>query len=294
MASSLVKTPRRLAAALAMLAPLLAFAADRPVMAVAFEVTSPTFQRTLPELPAAQQSLAERLAAELSPHFAFAQWRAGPPAGPVMGTLIARLAEVAAAPFPRVEVSWVLKLPSGEIVALPLPTALVYAATNPNWDTSNRLRFETRVFDETMKVVRTGGFYELAFNEVLRKLPIATAVMPVESDHVVLVPLPWKQLRLGQGSEVAVRFTKVGAQGEKQGSLQLAQINERGRKPGLGFVQGGVKEAIFDSQALVLNEHWNASLTSLLANATVRCFLTVYESAEFSDAEPGRPILDPN
>ena len=294
MAPSPVKTPRRLAATLAMLAPLVACAADRPVMAVAFDVASPTFQRTLPELPAAQRSLAERLAAELAPHFAFAQWQAGPAAGAVMGTLIARLAEVPAAPFPRIEVSWLLRTPAGDLVALPLPTALVYAATNPNWDTSNRLRFETRVFDETMKVVRTGGFYELAFNEVLRKLPIATAVMPVESDHVVLVPLPWKQLRLGQGSELAVRFTKVGAQGEKQGSLQLAQINERGRRPGLGFVQGGVKEAVFDSQTLVLDEHWNAGLASLLSNATVRCFLTVYQSAEFADAEPGRPILDPN
>jgi len=273
-----------------------ALAADKPFIGLVFEIESPTFKRTLPDAGASERNLAQRLAAELAPHHPFADWRPGVSTGG-MGALIARLVEGNESPFPKIEVVWSLKLPSGErVLQTPLPNAVIYAPSNPNWDTSNGPRFETRVFEEMMKVVRSGGFHEIAFKEVLRKLPIATEVQPVERDRVVLVPLKWSQLRLGQGSELAVEFVRSNGTDRKKGRVALSRIDERGRDPGRGFVQGGVKEAVFDSQVLALDGgHWNAALQGLLTNATtVNCFITVFESAEFGGAAPGQPLLDPN
>jgi hypothetical protein len=267
--------------------------AGRPVMAVSFEIDSPTFRRTLEDRAGAEQTLATQLAGMLSPLFSFAEWRAGAAPGSPMGTLVARMVETEASPTPRVEVVWFVRTPSEELVALPLPNVVIYPATNPNWDTGNLKRFQTRVRDEMDPVVRSEGFRRLTFDEVLRKLPIATTVQALPDDHVVVVPLVWKQMRLGQGSEVAVRFTRRSGDGEKHGSLRLAQIGERGRQPGAGFVQGGVKEAVFDAQPLQLDRSWNPALPALLDNATVRCFITTFQSAEFDDAAPGMPILDP-
>jgi hypothetical protein len=257
----------------------------KPYMEVVFEIQSPTFRRALPEVPMAEATLAQKLADEFARRHRFADWLSAPRTGAPMGQLIARLVEVEAHPFNQVLVTWFVKTPSGSVEALPLQPVEIYPPTNNNWDAGNRQRFETHVFGKIVEVIQVQGFQDATFQDVLSKLPIATSVMPVDSDRVIIVPLLWKHLRLGQDSELLVKFTSASPQGAPhQGSLTLSRINERSRgHEGIGFVQGGIREGMLDTQVLPLTAQWNPALATLLNKATVRCFITAFKLAEFDD-----------
>jgi len=260
----------------------------KPHMELVFEISAtlaPTFRRLLPEVDKAQANLAQMLAAEFAPRHRFTDWASTPQAVAPMGQLIARLVETDARPFPRVQVKWFIKTASGFAEELPLQAVEIYSPTTNLWDTGNRQKFESRVYGEILKVIQVQGFQEATFREVLSKLPIATSVTPVESDKVILVPLMWRQLRLGQDSELLVQFSKPTPQGGQQkGSLTLSRINERSRSgDGIGYVQGGIRDGVLDAQALPLNQQWNAALPQLLDKATIRCFITAYKLAEYED-----------
>lgn len=268
-----------------------ACAADprKPHIEVVFEIdaiNAPTFRRLLPEVDKAQANLAEQLATVFAPSHRFTDWTGTPQAVAPMGRLIARLIEVGTTkPFPRVVVKWFIRTPSGLVEELPLQAIEIYSPTTNLWETGNRQKFETRVFSETIKVIQVQAFQETTFKEVLSKLPIATSATPVESDRVILVPLLWRQVRLGQDSEILVQFIKTTPQGSQQrGSLTLSRIGERSRAgDGVGFVQGGIRDGMLDAQAMPLSQQWNAALPQLLDKATIRCFITAFKLAEYED-----------
>jgi len=257
----------------------------KPYMAVSFEIQSPTLQRALLDAPKSEASLAQKLALEFARHHRFADWDGAPRQLAPMGQLVARLEEVPAHPFNQVVVKWFVKTASGLEELPSLQPVEIYAPTNNNWDAGNSQRFESRVLGKIVEVIQVQGFQDATFKNVLSKLPIATSVMPIESDHVILVPLLWKHLRLAQDSELLVKFTKVSGAGvQRQGTLTLSRINERpSGKEGVGFVQGGIREGVLDTQVLPLSQQWNPALPGLLDKATIRCFITAFKQAEFEE-----------
>jgi len=255
----------------------------RPYVAVQFEILAPVFRRNLPQRADIETALAQRIGAQISPRFRFADWP-GPAADamtqPKLGTLVVRLEEEEAAPTPRIVMKWYAQFGAGAPRELPIARIEMYSSTDPTWATNNRADFESQAGGKLASEIRTEGFYTLLFRQFVRLLPLATSVRVVPDDRVIVVPLRWQDVLLGPESSVVVRFEKKQGDLTPRGSLTLDLITKRARDPDIGFVQGTVKDASFDGHPLELERRWNSTLPQLLKDADVRCYLAEYEQAD--------------
>lgn len=287
-----------LVAALAIGADLAAVArADetRPQVGVRFEILAPTFKRNLPERAQAELALARRLAEQLAQRYRFASWKVPPEAAAsALGALILRLEEQPGAPNPRIVVKWFGSFGPGatSVMELGLPPLEVYPPTDPNWDTNNRADFESRVSGRLFGVTMTDGFDDLLFSMFVRELPIASSVTAVPADKAIMMPLVWQDVLLSEESKVVVRISKSVGAATQRGTLLLGLITERPKDPGLGMVQGCIREATFAGRKLDPVDCWHPEIPEFLNGAQVRCFISEYHATEFAGTRDGL-VIDP-
>lgn len=304
--------PRRVATALAVACWALAGGppparADEPVkphVVVAFEVQAPTFRANLgpQQRASAEEELARSLADELARRYGFAEWRLPAPAAAAsgavaapIGSLIARLVETPAQPGPRVEVRWFGGFGAAAPAALALQPIEVYAPSNPNWHSNNRNAFVSHVKGKLMGTVQPDGFMRVELRrELVRRLPIATAVEARADEQVIVIPRLWKHLQLGRQSVLFVQFSRGSGAQQERGELKLMLPSQRPRGPFQGWVQAGVREASFGPRTLALTGGWNAELPALLGGgASLACFIDDYQPPEF-DGTLGAVALTPD
>jgi hypothetical protein len=261
----------------------------RPYVAVQFKILAPKFQH-LPQRADVETALAQKIGAQIAPHFRFADWP-GPTddvsSQPKVGTLVVRLEEEKTDPSPRIVMKWYGQFGGGEPSELPIAPIEMYSPTDPTWATHDRADFETQAGGKLVPFIRTEGFYTQLLLQFVRHLPLATSIRVVPDDRVIVVPLRWQDVLLAPESSVVVRFVKRQGDAAQQGSLTLDLITRRARDPGIGFVQGAVQKALFDGHLLELESRWNSTLPELLNHAEVQCYLFDYVQADSESTSDG-------
>lgn len=269
--------------------------AGKPEVLVQFEIAVPAFERNLPERAKAEQNIRKALATELARTYAFANWSTQPAAQPraQLGRLVLRLEQNPdTRPSPQILVRWLGA--SGATGAAPADLSLapieIYSPGNPNWDTNNRGNFETRLLGKTMEKMRTDAFNAEFFKGFLRRLPIASTIVPQTADRVIEVPVPWDELALSSESELTVVFDKPVDQTRREGSLTLGQIVARisGAEAASPALRGSITKASFDAKTVVLDQqNWNDQVPAMLNGAQVRCYISVYKPRDPLASESG-------
>ena len=270
-----------------LLAPV-ARADGKPYVAVRFEITGPTFKAGLGDRAPLETKLAEAISSTISKRFRFADWPAKP-AGPEgkLGALVMRLEEEAANIGPRVVLRWYGDLGTGSVDRLPMETIVLYPPTDPGWPTNNPAELESQVIGKLLPAIETDGFADGFLAKFIRQLPLAQSVDPRADDHVIVLPLKWADVGLGDETTIMVKFVKPQGEVSKRGTVSLDLISERLNDPGKGHIEGGVKSASIGAQPITLQDRWSPELLDLLNGAQVKCFLVDYHPSEFGGTSGG-------
>lgn len=264
----------------------------RPQVLVGFEVEADKFRHNLPQLPQASADMARAIAAEFALRYPFADWAGGPAAGnPPIGRLVARLVQQPAVPLPEISVKWFGAAGEGAPVALALPAIEIYSPGVIDRETNNRQALVSHVLQRVLPVVRSDGFQQRFMEAVVQGLPIATTAEMHATDHVVVIPRLWRDLRLGQESKLLLVFKKpVGGQ-EQQGMVKLVLPSPRTRAPKQGWLEAAVQDASIGASSLTLDKGWHASFPALLDGAKVACFIREYRPAALSGVLDGVSLV---
>lgn len=274
----------------------------KPHVLVRFEITAPAFVRNLPQRSQSQQSLSEQLAAQMAERYAFADWPVTARDGNAkLGELVLRLEEDGTTePNPSIVVRWYASFGANDVALqrLPLPEVPIYEPSNPNWDTNSRRDFETRVLSRMNEKTRSDAFYGAFFQIFIRNLSIASTVHAQSGDHVIDVPMQWRDMLLAPESVIVVRFKKTRGAVAEQGSLRLSPVTARilpqdpSTQLSVTMLRGSVDQALFAAQPLNLVSNWNDRLPELLTDAEVRCYIFDYKPVEFAGTAGGL-VIDP-
>lgn len=266
----------------------------RPQVLVGFEVEADKFRQNLPQLPQASAEMAKAIAAEFALRYPFADWAGGPVAAgnPPIGRLVARLVQQPAIPLPEISVKWFGTAGDGAPVALALPAIEIYSPGVIDRETNNRQALVSHVLQRVLPVVRSDGFQQRFMEAVVQGLPIANAAEMHPTDHVVVIPRLWRDLRLGQETKLLLVFKKPVVGGpEQQGMVKLVLPSPRTRSPKQGWLEAAVQDASIGASPLTLDKGWHASFPALLEGAKVACYIRDYRPAAFSGVLDGVSLV---
>lgn len=261
------------------------------VVRVVVSIESQSFREGLGEARCRQfeSKLASDVADALRQQFPVVDWSATDGGGEPAGRLIAAVTErqpqsLPAGVEPEVNLEW-----RAEIGGQPLNMPSVFPELLYSSTTIDRpLHDEDGKFFAllTQKIV---GWAQSDTNhiktEFLKYVPVATSVLVQPGQQVVVIPVPWKQSRLGEKSVFLVSYVDGIANPREQTHVMLSGLARRLSDPLEGSTQSHLSDCTRGGATINPAQQWQTCLDPLNANPSRNVSVRVDDY--IYDANPG-------
>jgi hypothetical protein len=243
---------------------------------VVVKIESDQFRRGLGEAQAAQieSTIAAEVAASLAQQFPLVDWLVTAGADPPVGRLTAAVTEKPTAMMPEIKLEWRAEINGNP---LPMPSVfpqILYSASNADRPVHNDRGAFVVLLQE--KVV---GWAQADTNhlrgEFLKNVPLATSVTLEPGRMLVVIPVPWRESRLGEESEFRVSYIGGTAELPEQTRVMLSGVALRLLDPLQGNTQSHVIECTLGGARVDAAQLWDVCVDPLSTTPQRRLLVNI-------------------
>lgn len=242
-----------------------------PLVNTAFRIVAPDFRQNLSsqQILAVENDVGTKVAEEAGRRFPFLRWGRAT-ATPVSARLSLSL-EAEPGPFAS-SIFLVFTAESGN-TSRPLRRVLLYSPSD-GASTHNPAQLSIDIRRKLEELFANEDFRESLHSDFLKGVPIASQVVVDSTDRVLVVPLPYNDLRPAGDSVLSVRFTSEargsdGAMELRDGLMELKPFGRYHQTPQEGAVQCKITLFSFRDITLALGG-WHQDIAAIVSPPGIR------------------------